>query len=68
MLTLFYDLRNGPRNPLNNFALKNCLLVVTNIVNKLVYCRYRIAFDGAGSCSFGDEFARDVLISPADIS
>ena len=47
-----YALDNWPRNPLNNFTLKNCLFGATNIVknngkSKYVYSGYGIAFDGA---------------------
>ena len=53
--------------------LKNCLFGVTNIVenrdkSKYVYGGYAIAFDGAGLQSFGDEFARNVVIFRVDNS
>ena len=61
---IVYDLDYWSINPLNNLILKNCLLVATNVVNnsdksKYVYNGYGIAFDGDGSWSFGNDFARN---------
>ena len=60
-------LANWPKNALINFALKNCLFRVTNIVKnndkeRYVYRGYRIASDGKISWSLNDDFARDVII------
>ena len=46
---------------------------VTNIVKKsdkekYVYSRYRIAFDGKGELSFGNDYARNVVIFEVDNS
>ena len=62
-----YDLDDWPKIPLNNFKLKNCLLVAINLVknsdkSKCMYSSYRIAFDSAGPWSFGNYFARNVVI------
>ena len=56
-----------PKNPLDNFTLKYCLLDGTNIIengkkDKWVYRSYKIAFDGKGSWSFGNDFAKNVAI------
>ena len=64
---IVYDLDNWPKNPLRNFTLKNCLLGLTNIVKdnakeKSMYSGYEIAFDGKGKWSFGNDFARNVII------
>ena len=62
-----YDLHAWSRNPTNNFKLKNCLFGATNIIKnsdkeKWVYSGYGIAFDGAGSWNFGNDFTRNVKI------
>ena len=64
---IIHDLNNWSRNLLNKFTLKNCLFGVTNIVNNsdksnYVYSGCRGAFDVLGSWSFGNDFARNVLI------
>ena len=66
-----YDLDNWPRSPLYNFALKYCLFGATVIVrnsdkSKYLYIDYRIAFNGAGSWSFDNQFVRNALIFGAD--
>lgn len=68
-----YDLDNWPRSPLYNFALKYCLFGATVIVrnsdkSKYLYIDYRIAFNGAGSWSFDNQFVRNALIFGADNS
>ena len=70
---IVYDLDGWPRNPTNNFKLKNCLFGATNIVKdndkeKYVYSGCRITFDSAGSWSFGNGFARNVVIFGVDNS
>ena len=58
------DLEAWPTNP-NNFKFKNCLFGATNIVTaseKYVYSGYRVTFDSAGSWSFHNDFARNVII------
>ena len=63
---IFCDLDAWPRNPSNNFKFKNCLYEATNIVKnsdkeKYVYSGYGITFDSAGSWSFDNDFARNVI-------
>ena len=67
MLNIVYDLDAWPRYPTSNFKIKNCLFGPTNIVKnsdkeKYIYSGYRITFDSAGSWSFDNDFARNVLI------
>ena len=62
-----YDLDNWPKNSLKNFTSKNCLFGATNLVkvsnkSKHFYTGHGIAFDGAGSWSFGNYYARNVVI------
>ena len=54
------------KNPLDNFTSKKCLFGATFIVKnsdkaKSAYSGYGIAFDGKGSWSFGNDFARIVI-------
>ena len=68
-----YELPVWPRNPTNNFKCKNSLFGATNIVKnsdkeKYVYSRYGITFDSAGSWSFDNDFARNVIIFGVDVS
>ena len=70
---IVYDLDNWPKVPLRNFTLKNCLLGSTNIIKnsdkeKYVYSGYGIAFDRKGFCSFGNYYARNVIIFGVDSS
>ena len=55
------------KNSLQNFNLENCLLDAINIVKNsdkgtYVYTGYKIAFDGTGLWSFGNDFAWKVGI------
>ena len=66
-----YDLDVSPNVPLRNFTLKNCLFGATNIVKnsdkeKYVHSVYGITFDGKGSWSFGNAYARNVIIFGVD--
>ena len=68
-----YDLDAWPRNPTNSFKFKNFLFGATNSVKnsdkeKYVYSGYGITFDIAGSWSFGNDFARSVVIFGVDNS
>ena len=68
---IVYDLDYCQRNLLNGFVIKNCLLSVTKIVrnsdkSKYVHSGFGIAFDWAGSYSFGNDFARKVVSFGAD--
>ena len=70
---IVYDLDPWRRNPTNNFNFKNSLFGATNIVKnsnteKYVYSEYRITFDSTGSWSFGNDFARNVVIFGVDNS
>ena len=56
-----------------NFKFKNCLIGACNIVKnsdkeKYVYSGYRITFDSAGSWSFDNDLARDVIVFGTDNS
>ena len=68
---IVYDLDNRPKIPLSNFTLKNCLFCATNIgknnvKSKYMNSSYGIVFDGLDSWSFGNDFARNVVIFGAD--
>ena len=70
---IVYDLDAWPKNPTDNFKIKNCLFGATNIVKnsdkeKYVYSWYGITFDSIGSWSFGDNLARNVIIFGLDNS
>ena len=70
---IVYDLDAQPRSPTNNFKFKICLFAATNIVKnsdkeKYVYSGYRKTFDSAGSWSFDNDFARNVISFGADNS
>ena len=64
---IIYDLQSWPRNPADNFKFKNCLFGATNVVKNsdkgnYIYNGYGITFDSAGSWSFDNDFARNVII------
>ena len=66
-----YDLDNWPYNRIRNFSLKSCLFGATIIVKnsdkeKWLYIGYGIAFDGKCTCSFGNNYAWDVIMFGAD--
>ena len=67
-LYIVYELNSWPRNPTNNFPLKNCLfgtvkLERKGIKNKFTYNNGQgIAFDGERSWSFANDFDRNVII------
>ena len=68
---IVYDLDVWPRNLTNNFRFKNCLFGAINIVKtsdkeKYVYSGYVITFDSAGSWSFDNDTARNVVIFDVD--
>ena len=68
---IVYNLDALPKIPLRNFTTKNCLFGATNIVKntdkeKWVYSSYRIAFDGKGERSFGNDYGRNVTIFGVD--
>ena len=62
-----YNLDAWPINPINNFKFKNLSFGATNIVKnsdkeKHIYSGYGITFDSAGSWSFDNDFAGNVII------
>ena len=64
---IVYDLDASFRNPNNNFKFKNCLFGATSVVKsvdkeKYVYSGYGNTFDSAGSWSFENDIARNVII------
>ena len=70
---IVYELYTWPRNPTNNFKFKNWLFGATNVVKnsgkeKYVYSGFGITFDRAGSWSFGNDSARNVMIFGVDNS
>ena len=70
---IVYDLDAWPGNPTNNFKFRNGVFGATNIVKnsdkeKYVYSGCGITFDSAGSWSFGNDFARNVIIFGVDNS
>ena len=70
---IVFDLDTWPKIPLNIFTLKNCLFGATNVVKnnvkeKWIYRCNEIAFEGARSWSFGNAFARNVVIFGVDNS
>ena len=62
-----------PRDPTNNFPLKSCLFGTVKLVrnadkSKFTYNGRGIGFGGDGSWSFGNDFARNVVIFGVDNS
>ena len=63
---MVYELDNWPRNPVDNFTLKNCLFDTVKLTRdadktKFAYNGQGIAFDGQGMQSFGNYFIRNVI-------
>ena len=70
---IVFDLHPWSRNPAKNFKFKNCLFEATNVVRnsdkeKYVYSGYEITFASAGSWSFDNDFARNIIIFGVDNS
>ena len=70
-LYIVYEWNKWLCRPTNSFPLKNCLFVTIKLVrnaikSKFTYNGRGIAFDGEDSWSFGNDFARDVLIFGID--
>ena len=70
---IIYNLDAWSKNPTNNFKFKNCLFGATSVVKnsdkeKYVFSGYGITFDSAGSCSFNNDIARNVIILVVDNS
>ena len=68
-----YDLVIWSKNLTSNFRFKNCLFRPTSVVKtsdkeNYIYSGYGITFGSAGSWSFEDNFARNVIIFGADNS
>ena len=69
-LYIAYELNTWPRNPVNNFTLKNRLFVTIKLVRSAIKCKFiyngwGIAFDREGLRSF---VARNVVIFGVDNS
>ena len=70
-LYIVYELNTCPRNPTNYFTLKSCLFGTVKLVRSAIKSKFKgrgIAFDGEVSWSFGNNFARNVVIFGADNS
>ena len=70
-LYIVYELNEWSCHPTNSFPIKNCLFVTIKLVrnpikSKFTYNGRGIAFDGEGSWSFGNDFARNVSIFGID--
>ena len=68
-----YDLHTWSKNPLKNFALKNCLFGANNIVKHnvketFVYSGYEIASDGAGEWRSNNNFDKNLIMLGGDNS
>ena len=64
---IVYDLDAWPRNPSNKVEFKNFLFRPTNIVKnsdkeKYVYSGYGMKLDNAGSQSFDNNFAKNIIL------
>ena len=72
-LYIVYELNNWPRNPTNNFLLRNCLFGTVKLVRNAAKIKFTencpgTAFDGEASWSFDNDFARNALIFGVDNS
>ena len=72
-LYIVYELNNWPRNPTNNFTLKNCLCGTVKLTKNKNKSKFtcngeRIAFDGKGYWSFDNDYDRNVAIFGVDNS
>ena len=72
-LHLLYDINTWPRNPTNNFTLKNCLFDAVKLTrnankSKFIYNGPGTAFDGKDFWSFDNKTARNVIIFGVDNS
>ena len=68
---IVHDLDAWPRNPTDNFKFKICLFGATSIIKnsdeeKYVYSGYEKTFDSAGSRSFDNDTAGNVIIFSVD--
>ena len=67
MSNLASELNDWPHHCTNNFSLENCLFdtfkLVRNAIKSKFFNNYHgMAFGGEVSCSFGNEFTRNVVI------
>ena len=70
-LYIVFELNNWPLNPTNDFSLKNFIWysqISKKSNGKFIYNGWARAFDGEGSWSFANDFARNVVISGVDNS
>ena len=72
-LYIVYELNTWPRNPTNNFTLKNCLFgtvkLVRNVIkSKFTYNGWGVVFDGEDLWSCDNDFAINVLVFGLDNS
>ena len=70
---VIYNSDTWTNNQLRNFTLRNCLFGAARIVKssnneKCVYSGYGIAFDGKGTWSIGNDYARNVVTFGVDNS
>ena len=70
-LYVVYELNNWPRNPTNNFTLKNCLfgtvkLTRNAVKRKFTYIRRGVVFDRKGMLSFDNSTDRNIVIFGTD--
>ena len=68
---IIYDLDGWTKVPIRNFAIKNCLFGAANIIKKsdkekYVYSNHGIEFDGKGEWSFGNDYAKNVVVFEVD--
>ena len=68
-----YELNIWPRNPTNNFTLKNCFFGTVKLTrnagkSKFTYNIRDVVFDGKGCWSFDNNTARNNVIFGVDIS
>ena len=66
-LYIVYEFNTKPHNPANSFSLKDCLFGTVKLTknadkSKFTYNGRGIEFDGKGSWSFSNGFARNVTI------
>ena len=70
-LYIVYELNTWPRNPTNNFILKNCLFGTVKLTrnadkSEFTYNGQGLAFDGEDFWSFDNDTARKVIIFGVD--
>ena len=68
---IVYELNNWPHDPANNFTLENCLIDTVKLTRnvdkiKFTYNGPGIGFDVKGMWSYGNGFARFVVLFGVD--